>query len=559
MATAHLVETPQTPKSATLTSPRWGKREKAPFKAKFKVPREVNELLSLDHTNSSHHNSTNFSLFSPRRNTALSLLDGYCERKRTIYSSNTTAVFEVQLINDLVVPPFPEAQQPSLQQRGSVASEGWKSGTNARSKSSISTSPVRGARRSESFMVEKPDRGTLERVLSPRYAAVKAIHQSRMEDVKELECAQNELQISRMLAEQEYKHPNLVQVLDVKYFEEKKVFFVLMELLTGGSLRSVLRRHPDGMPEGFVCEIMFQVLDALSFLHRRMNVAHRDIKPENVMLRRECLDPSDPSTYTTPDPDLLCIIDFNNAAVISTHALRDAYGTLEYAAPEVLEHSVDYSEKCDLWSAGCVMYEALTGRPLFDPQHGQVAIESIFVADIPSQLSADHASGAFSATALDLLTGLLNRDASARLSADQAMNHKWFAELVQQRPKKQKEKEKEMGLRSPLARLKARTRSPGGKGSTPPGTPSLHVLEMPKLRIESRKDSAPMSPLSSPRRNRLAMSPPRGQVISRARSPLSPRSGTGTSTSRAQSPCSPRATDSQDKRDAVFKFESADS
>ncbi|MEI7056359.1 Stk1 family PASTA domain-containing Ser/Thr kinase [Nocardioides sp. CCNWLW239] len=150
-------------------------------------------------------------------------------------------------------------------------------------------------------------------------------------------------------------HPSIVSVYDTG--EEKSDDgvaqpYIVMEYVAGRTLRDVLREGRKILPERAL-EISSDVLNALDYSHRN-GIIHRDIKPGNVML--------------TPAGDVK-VMDFGIA-----RALNDAQstmtqtaavvGTAQYLSPEQARgEQVD--ARSDVYSAGCLLYELLTGRPPF--------------------------------------------------------------------------------------------------------------------------------------------------------------------------------------------------
>ena len=98
-------------------------------------------------------------------------------------------------------------------------------------------------------------------------------------------------------------------------------------------------------------------------------------------------------------------------------------GTPYYIAPEVIKKS--YTEKCDLWSAGVIMYIILSGQPPFGGRNEKQIMDNVqngkfnFNNKVWSNVSQD---------AKDLINSLLERDVSKRLSAEQALSHKWMTD-----------------------------------------------------------------------------------------------------------------------------------
>lgn len=77
----------------------------------------------------------------------------------------------------------------------------------------------------------------------------------------------------------------------------------------------------------------------------------RDLKPENIV-------------YENKESDIIKIIDFGTSKIFQQNEkMHQKFGTLVYAAPEVLKGS--YTEKCDIWSCGVILYILLCGYPPF--------------------------------------------------------------------------------------------------------------------------------------------------------------------------------------------------
>ncbi|MEI2810972.1 MAG: Stk1 family PASTA domain-containing Ser/Thr kinase [Nocardioides sp.] len=128
--------------------------------------------------------------------------------------------------------------------------------------------------------------------------------------------------------------------------------YIVMEFVAGRTLRDVLREGRKILPERAM-EISSGVLSALEYSHRA-GIIHRDIKPANVML--------------TPSGDVK-VMDFGIARAVSdvSGAMTQTaavVGTAQYLSPEQARgETVD--SRSDVYSAGCLLYELLTGRPPF--------------------------------------------------------------------------------------------------------------------------------------------------------------------------------------------------
>ncbi|WP_052389669.1 serine/threonine-protein kinase [Belnapia moabensis] len=142
-------------------------------------------------------------------------------------------------------------------------------------------------------------------------------------------------------------HPNIVAVFD--YGENAEQAWIIMELVEGGSLKSLLDTG-EKLPLPRIVQLMTQLLDGLGYSHAK-GVVHRDIKPANLML--------------TPSGTLK-IADFGIARLENssiTH-IGTMMGTPAYMAPEQLRgETVD--QRADLWAAGVVLYQLLSGEKPF--------------------------------------------------------------------------------------------------------------------------------------------------------------------------------------------------
>ena len=170
-------------------------------------------------------------------------------------------------------------------------------------------------------------------------------------------------------------HPMIVAVYDTGEEPDPTsgvpIPYIVMELVEGTTLRDVLRDGRKILPERAL-ELTAGVLDALAYSHKA-GIIHRDIKPANVML--------------TPTGGVK-VMDFGIArAVADTSATMTqtaaVIGTAQYLSPEQARgETVD--ARSDIYSAGCLMYELLVGRPPFTGDSPvSVAYQHVREAPVP--------------------------------------------------------------------------------------------------------------------------------------------------------------------------------
>ncbi len=149
-------------------------------------------------------------------------------------------------------------------------------------------------------------------------------------------------------------HPMIVAVYDTGVDERHSppLPYIVMEYVEGRTLREVLM-HEGRLTQRRAIEIMIDVGAALENSHRQ-GIVHRDIKPGNVMITRD-------GSVKVMDFGIARAVAQSTATVTQTAAVM---GTAQYLSPEQARgEKVD--ARSDLYSAGVVLYELLTGQPPF--------------------------------------------------------------------------------------------------------------------------------------------------------------------------------------------------
>ncbi|HWS46861.1 MAG TPA: serine/threonine-protein kinase, partial [Acidimicrobiia bacterium] len=176
-----------------------------------------------------------------------------------------------------------------------------------------------------------------------RQVAVKVLHAALAEDTAFLRRFRAEAQLAASL-----HHPHIVTVHD---WGEDDVPFMVLELLEGGSLRSMLDQG-NLLTIAQAARVGRDVASALDYAHAR-GILHRDIKPANLLF---------------DEHGIVRVADFGLARALAeaswTEPAGAVFGTARYASPEQAR-GTQLDARSDLYSLGLVLVEAVTGRVPF--------------------------------------------------------------------------------------------------------------------------------------------------------------------------------------------------
>lgn len=234
--------------------------------------------------------------------------------------------------------------------------------------------------------------------------AIKSIPKKSLPDRSRFD---REIEIMRIL-----DHPNIIKLYEV--YEDAKYFYMVMELCTGGELFDCIIFNPNGFSEKVAAKVVREIVRAVHYMHRH-NVAHRDLKPNNFLL-------VDNSGLEKSE---LKVIDFGISRQCKPGDFMTSKAcTLQYVAPEVLGGK--YTELCDVWSLGVVIYIMLSGEAAFKGSDREIydAIKSCaynFDGPAWSNVSDD---------AKNLISNMLVVDPAKRYTAEQVLHSAWIENLA---------------------------------------------------------------------------------------------------------------------------------
>ncbi len=184
------------------------------------------------------------------------------------------------------------------------------------------------------------------------FVAIKAVNHGMLEDPQFRRRFLDEMGRHAKLV-----HPNIVQMLDA--FEHDGQSCCVMEYVEGISLADLLDKSPSHyLPVKQVEQIAKDILSALDYTHRQ-GIIHRDIKPSNILLDRQ---------------GRAHLIDFGIALAIGEvrrTRTGQIIGSPYYMSPEQIRTPKTIDHLSDVYSVGCVLYEALSGCPPFLGNSGQ--------------------------------------------------------------------------------------------------------------------------------------------------------------------------------------------
>ncbi|NXI29861.1 MYLK2 kinase, partial [Sterrhoptilus dennistouni] len=207
-------------------------------------------------------------------------------------------------------------------------------------------------------------------------------------------------------------HHNLIQLYDA--IETPREIILFMEFVEGGELFERIIDDDYHLTEVDCMVFVRQICEGIRFMHH-MCVLHLDLKPENIL----CV---------SATGHMVKIIDFGLARRYNPNEkLKVNFGTPEFLSPEVVNYEqVSYST--DMWSMGVITYMLLSGLSPFLGDDDTETLNNVLAAN---WYFDEETFESVSSEAKDFVSNLIIKDKSARMSADQCLQHPWLNNLAE--------------------------------------------------------------------------------------------------------------------------------
>jgi len=216
----------------------------------------------------------------------------------------------------------------------------------------------------------------------------------------------------------EINHKNVIKLHNVVHSQHR---LTLVFEYCDWDLRRFMQSR-DELTDEDIISFSYQMLCALEFIHSK-KIIHRDVKPQNLLINRK-------------NELKLCDFGLARSLYIPGGQLSLEVITQWYRPPEILVGITEYTEAVDIWSAGCVVVEMITGQPLFQCSSNEEHLEKLVmiygsqhIGDVFGYKYPEIVEGTGlgpyienkSQEMQDLVKNLLEVDPKKRISAEKAL------------------------------------------------------------------------------------------------------------------------------------------
>ncbi|KAL1773991.1 serine serine/threonine-protein kinase 33 isoform X1 [Sigmodon hispidus] len=211
-------------------------------------------------------------------------------------------------------------------------------------------------------------------------------------------------------------HKHIIHLEQV--FETPKKMYLVMELCEDGELKEVLDRKGH-FSENETRLIIQSLASAIAYLHNK-DIVHRDLKLENIMVKSSFMDDNNEMNLNIKVTDFGLAVRKHGSR--SEGMMQTTCGTPIYMAPEVI-NAHEYSQQCDIWSIGVIMYLLLCGEPPFLANTEEKLFELIRKGELQFQ---DPVWDSVSDSAKNVLKQLMKVDPAHRITAKELLDNQWL-------------------------------------------------------------------------------------------------------------------------------------
>lgn len=209
----------------------------------------------------------------------------------------------------------------------------------------------------------------------------------------------------KIMLEATRKSPNINILKVVKMMEDELFYYVIFPFTEEMELSAILQRGGK-LPEEAARPIFRQLMHAIQHLHS-LGIVHGHITPQNIILYN----------------GKIKLYDFSYCHFAKRGEKKgQILNSTAYACPDSLKGRVFDGTAADIWSAGVILFELLTGKPLFNAKNSDVLKNKVLRCTIvyPKE---------FSPSIIPLLRGILNPLPQERLTIEQILSHAWMKKI----------------------------------------------------------------------------------------------------------------------------------
>ena len=245
-----------------------------------------------------------------------------------------------------------------------------------------------------------------EQLSLSKRVAIKRLYQTLNSDTRAISRFEQEARALSNL-----KHPNLAEVFDLGTADDGTLYIV-MEYADGDNLKGLITKGV--LEPTHVVQIARQLCDALAYAHEN-KIVHRDLKPENIILVKDW-----------QGNEQVKLVDFGIAKpteqggeIQRLTQTGELVGSPSYMSPEQIRGD-QIDQRTDIYSLGCIMYEALTGRVPFRGESMMTTL-TLHLEQIPEPLTQVNANLSAWGPLCDVVKNCLEKDKNKRIASAQSL------------------------------------------------------------------------------------------------------------------------------------------